>query len=81
MQLARSLSSVPELVKTQLEDLRKHLAVESRVSTPSVWSLALLPIVDNFSVLKEMELISKVNNALADSPLEWVSGLFLPILS
>ncbi|KAH8552549.1 hypothetical protein BGW37DRAFT_289741 [Umbelopsis sp. PMI_123] len=71
MQLARSLSSVPELVKTQLEDLRKHLAVESRVSTPSVWSLALLPIVDNFSVLKEMELISKVNNALADSPLEW----------
>lgn len=76
MQLARSLSSVPELVKSQLEELRKHLAVEARVSTPSIWSLALLPIFDHSSVLKEMELISQIMHALADSTLDKVSNGF-----
>jgi hypothetical protein len=75
MQLARSLSSVPELVKSQLEELRKNLAVEARVSTPSIWSLALLPIFDHSSVLKEMELISQIMHALADSILDKVSNV------
>jgi hypothetical protein len=77
MQLARSLSSVPELVKSQLEELRKHLAVEARVSTPSIWSLVLLPIFDHSSVLKEMELISQIMHALADSTLNKVSNGFI----
>lgn len=76
MQLARSLSSVPELVKSQLEELRKHLAVEARVSTPSIWSLALLPIFDHSSVLKEMKLITRIMHALADTTLDKVSNGF-----
>jgi len=70
MQLARSLSSVPELVKSQLQELSKHLASESRVTLPSVWSLALLPILDHASTINEMELITKIMHTLADQILD-----------
>lgn len=72
MQLARSLSSVPELVKSQLQELSKHLASESRVTLPSVWSLALLPILDHASTINEMELITKIMHTLADQILDMV---------
>jgi hypothetical protein len=71
-QLGKSLSAVPELIKTQLNDLQKQLAIDAKVSTPSVWSLALLPIVDHSSVVKEMEFISEVMNALASTTLDKV---------
>lgn len=72
MQLARSLTSVPELVKSQLDELSKHLASESRVSIPSIWSLALLPILDHASVIKEMQTISKIMYALSQKSLDKV---------
>ncbi|KAM3579719.1 AAA ATPase midasin [Umbelopsis sp. WA50703] len=70
LQLAKSLVSVPELLKAQLEDLRKQLIIESNVSAPSVWSLALLPVVDHTSMIKEMEVISNLMHSLCTFPLD-----------
>jgi hypothetical protein len=72
LQLAKSLVSVPELLKAQLEDLRKQLIIESNVSAPSVWSLALLPVVDHTSMIKEMEVISNLMHSLCTFPLDKV---------